>query len=521
MQTFHLPRLSFKLRIALLSMALSGVVLAAFGGWALAIILRMELTRVDGDIQHIAGRHIEIRRSTEYWSRMGQSLQFLYGEGENDAFILYVRDRDGKTLYQSPNWPESLTPEALVPSKFEMPEPPDAPMFAGPPEGPRDQGPFGGDEGGVRMRQGPGGPPGERMGPPVMLPPSPPGFLTREANGQSWRIAVLGNSDITLVLGLNLKEYMARARYLRLSFGIAFGAALFLIAGGGWLLSQRALRPVQTLSMTVEGITAKGLSQRIPLEHADPEFMRLITVFNEMMDRLEKSFHQATRFSADAAHELKTPLTILQGELEQALQAAKAGSPHQQRYSQLLGEVQRLKSISRKLLLLSLADTGQLRLHLEPVNISEAIESMVDDIQILAPGLTLKASLEPDVFVMADPDLLNQVLQNLASNAIKYNHPDGKVALELRKANQHAFFRIGNTGPGIPTEDRERVFERFYRGDKAHNRAVDGMGLGLSLAREIIRAHNGKLELEPDGGGMTIFAMALQLAPPPGDAQGL
>jgi signal transduction histidine kinase len=272
------------------------------------------------------------------------------------------------------------------------------------------------------------------------------------------------------------------------------------------------LRPIDTLTQTAESITAQGLDRRISGEGVDTEFNRLILVFNGMMDRLEESFKQAVRFSADAAHELKTPLTILQGELAEAVQAAEPGSDHQQRMTRLLEEVQRLKSITRKLLLLSLADSGQLKPHTEPVNLSELVQDAVEDIQIIALDIRIELDVQPDVMVQGDPDLLRQVVQNLAGNSVKYNEKGGKVAVQLKSNEHEVLLAFGNSGPGIPPEDRDHVFERFYRADKARNRRVDGLGLGLSLAREIVRAHHGQLTLHSSQPGWTTFAVTIPLA---------
>jgi heavy metal sensor kinase len=273
--------------------------------------------------------------------------------------------------------------------------------------------------------------------------------------------------------------------------------ALLLLATAGWLLAGQALRPVKVLTKVAGGITAQGLDQRVQAGGADQEFQALIDVINGMLNRLENSFGQAARFSADAAHELKTPLTILQGQLNQALHSAPAGSDEQRTYADLLEEVQRLKSIVRKLLLLAQSDAGRLRLSLESVDLTAEIEALCEDAPVLAPGVTLQADLSPHVSVMADPDLIRQVLQNLLSNAIKYNRDGGAIECHLRQDGAAVHFTLANTtdsGAGI---DRERLFDRFYRGDPSRNRKVDGSGLGLSLAREISRAHGGDLILEP------------------------
>ena len=291
--------------------------------------------------------------------------------------------------------------------------------------------------------------------------------------------------------------------------------ALLLIGVGAWWLSQRALRPINELATTLESITAKGLDQRIPAQDEAQEFVRLITVFNEMMDRLEKSFHQAFRFSADASHELKTPLTILQGKLERAILEADPESEEQQYYTDLSEEVQRLKSIVRKLLLLSRADAGTLKLQLRPLELSRVLEAVSEDVEVLAPHLELRTDLAPDVWVMADADLIRQVIQNLTTNAMKYNQHGGFIALKLRANDKAVQLTVSNSGKGIRLEDRDRLFERFFRGDKTRNRTTKGVGLGLSLAREIVRAHHGELRLEETPKGVTAFSLILPVGKPP------
>ena len=171
--------------------------------------------------------------------------------------------------------------------------------------------------------------------------------------------------------------------------------------------------------------------------------------------------------------------------------------------------MQRLKSIIRKLLLLSLADAGQLKLNLEPLDFSEIVESICDDVQILAPHLMVQGDVENGVWVRADHDLLHQMVQNLTTNAIKYNREGGKIGIQLKRDGQSAEFTIMNTGTSIPREDREKVFDRFYRGDPSRNRKVDGVGLGLSLAREIARAHRGELTLQDTPDGIIAFRLTL------------
>jgi signal transduction histidine kinase len=326
-------------------------------------------------------------------------------------------------------------------------------------------------------------------------------------------MAVLGDGAVTLVMGADLDVFAREIGLAQRALLTALPIALVLAGVLGWMISDRALRPVRKLVVATEGITAAGLDRRIEAEGEDLEFMRLVTVFNAMLDRLEKGFAQATRFSADAAHELKTPLAILQGELEAELQAAEAGSEQQGRTADLLEEVQRLKSIVQSLLLLSLADAGRLKPALRLHDLSSAVAEVVEEIEITAEGLRVTQDVPPDIWVMADPGLLTQVLRNLATNAARHNRSDGTAEFALRQAGAWVELRVSNSGGGIRPEDAERIFERFYRGDKSRGRATEGVGLGLSLSREIVRAHGGELVLEQSGPGRTTFLMTLPADP--------
>jgi signal transduction histidine kinase len=318
-----------------------------------------------------------------------------------------------------------------------------------------------------------------------------------------------------MVIGLNYAGPRTELNRLRNVFLLAFPAALLLVGFGGWIIAGRALHPLQRIAETAEHVTARGLDQRIPEAAGSPEANRVIQVLNRMMDRLEASFRQATRFSADASHELKTPLAVMQGELENALQAAAPGSAEQQLFGNLLEETQRLKTITRRLLLLAQADAGQLKLALEPVDLSVELEAMIEDARVLAADsrLQFEVSLPPRAPLAADRALLHTALFNLINNAVKYNEPDGRISIRLETAANKMFLTIDNTGPGIPASDAAKIFQRFYRGGRTSASDVGGIGLGLSLAREIIRAHGGELRLKESRAGWTCFAATLSTGP--------
>jgi signal transduction histidine kinase len=186
-----------------------------------------------------------------------------------------------------------------------------------------------------------------------------------------------------------------------------------------------------------------------------------------------------------------------------------ASCTEQQRYSGLLEEVQRLKAIVQKLLILARADAGRLDLRLETIDLSAMIESAAEDAAAMAPHLQVEKQILPGVTVKADRDLMGQVVRNLTSNAVKYNYEKGLIRFQLSVRDNEAHVTISNTGVPIPTKDRERIFNRFYRVDQSRSRTVPGTGLGLSLAREIARAHKGDLRLDRAMTNLITFSLSL------------
>ncbi|MEI6780963.1 MAG: ATP-binding protein [Verrucomicrobiota bacterium] len=505
---------SFRLKIALLSGLITGLLLVGTGVVLWRISYQFNLSRLDREILDLGQGNLDREYGPVHYQRFEGALAFILGQDPPRSILTLVRDQQDKVIFVSPHWPTNLSAasfSALRSPLLPQSGPPGRAVM-GPPQWPPPQQPRGGPP------PWPDGPPPEwpppqppsgeqfsgRERPP--LPRRAPRFETRAVDGQSWRFGIMGNPYTTLVLGMNIEQFNADMRRLRRACLLGLPAMLLLAGLSAWFLAQRALRPVAVLARAAERVTARGLDQRIPAMVRDQEFNRLITVFNEMMDRLEKSFQQATRFSADAAHELKSPLARLQVELEQALESAPSGSPQQEVYGSLLDEISRLKAIVQKLLLLSLADAGRLQIHGGPVNLTRMLENVIEDCQAQAPTLRVEQELAANVQIIADADLLEQALQNLASNAVKYNEPMGRIGFGLAQDGDRVRLRVANTGPGIPPADRKRVFERFYRADKSRSRGVEGVGLGLSLCREILRAHGGDLELDLAGEPLTVFA---------------
>jgi heavy metal sensor kinase len=338
-----------------------------------------------------------------------------------------------------------------------------------------------------------------------------PHIFTLKPGGSEWRIGVFETPQLRLFLAINLEGVNRDLAGIRTSFLVALPFALLLIAAGGLLIARQALVPVRTLTRAAERITARGLDQRISDVSSAPEFRRLIQVFNEMLDRLETSFGQAIRFSADASHELKTPLTVMQGEIEQAMHAAE-NAPEQQRVlNNLMEQAQRLKDITRRLLLLSQADSGRLPLSLEDVDLSEELETLAEDAGAMAEtaGLEFRSRIPAGCMIHIDVNMVRMAIMNLLSNAVKYNVAGGYVDCRLLVEASWARLRISNSGPGIPKEIQAQVFERFHRGYARKVSPTEGFGLGLGLAREIARAHGGDVVLVESNAEETVFELVL------------
>ncbi|HUZ06824.1 MAG TPA: ATP-binding protein [Candidatus Paceibacterota bacterium] len=275
-------------------------------------------------------------------------------------------------------------------------------------------------------------------------------------------------------------------------------AALLALAGGWWLM-KKSFAPVATLTHTTEKISAQNLGERLPRTGNGDELDRLTEVLNGMLARLADSFNRIREFTLHASHELKTPLTILSGETETALREEPLSPAERERAASQLDELRRLARIVDGLTLLAKADAGQITLAMEPVRLDELVRDNFADAQILAEpqGIQVELAACEEITVRGDRHRLRQLLLNLADNAVKYNQPRGGVIMSLVKSVDIGQFTITNTGQGIPSEILSRVFDRFFRGDPAHSQTVDGCGLGLSIAKWIVSAHNGTIQIEP------------------------
>jgi signal transduction histidine kinase len=330
--------------------------------------------------------------------------------------------------------------------------------------------------------------------------------------GESWRfLAGFRENNSKLVIAYDLYEVRDVVLDMVKACLILLPVLSALAAFGVWHLSRRVLEPVRLLTDTATELATSSLNRRVPLPPAEDDVRRLALAFNGMLTRLEKGFEQARRFSADASHEMRTPLTIMRGEISRLLRAPDLPTGVEAKLLSLQEEIGRLERITEQLLLLARFDAGQDgREHHDSLDFSALVREACEDAELLASarGLKLHVSLTDTPPVRGDALLLRRLVLNLLDNATRYNRPNGEVWCELAVMRPMLELRVRNTGMGVSSRERERLFERFFRADAS--RARGGHGLGLALSREIARSHGGELELVPDSGeGLTEFRLTL------------
>jgi heavy metal sensor kinase len=302
----------------------------------------------------------------------------------------------------------------------------------------------------------------------------------------------------TILLFAPLEEVDRALRELLSVLGLAVPLALGVSCGLGYLLARKALVPLEQLHTLTQEITADRLDRRLPVANSGDELGRLTQTINAMIARLERSFAEIRRFTADASHELRTPLTAIRTEAEVALSRPLSPAEYQQLLGSILEEWERLTRLTDQLLTLSREDAGVARQVREPVDLAALVEGAVETMRPLAEvkGIRLRSGIAETIRIHGDGTRLREVFYNLLDNAIKYTPEGGAVEVGLRRNGHAALVTVQDSGIGIPPEHLPRVFDRFYRVDKARSREEGGTGLGLSIAKAIVTAHGGKIELD-------------------------
>lgn len=385
-----------------------------------------------------------------------EAFRYRFGRVQRDAPYFAVWNADGKLLFQSEDAPDRIHPEPLA--AFER---------------------------------------------------SPRRFLIR-GRLPSHEVIVRGPDDSQILVGRELHREFGYFSQLAWRLVIAGLCVLAIGLTGAWLLSQMIVVPIEKMTDTAERISATNLAQRIEVPTSKSELSRLAVVMNRMLERLQASFERQTRFTADASHELRTPISVVLSHSELAL--ARDRSPEE--YKEALGAchraAQRLRGLVEGLLTLARSDVGQLESRREAVDLQPVVENAV---LLLAPladqkQLLIKTDLQP-VSVNGDADRLGQVVANLISNAIAYSHEQGEIRVTLSPQGDVAVLQVVDAGIGISESDLPHIFERFFRVDKARTANRGGVGIGLSICQEIVKAYGGQIIAESTLGEGTTLTVTL------------
>jgi two-component system, OmpR family, sensor kinase len=286
---------------------------------------------------------------------------------------------------------------------------------------------------------------------------------------------------------------------------------------GAFLILGRTQRQLSEITTEVAAITdGRSLHRRLALSDESTDFADLVTTLNAMISRLETSFAGLRRFTADASHELKTPLTVLRADVERAMMESGQQTERMIALEEALQEVRRMTDLVESLLTLARADEGRFDLHREPVELGPLVQEVYETALILgeAQGVTVNLPFTADVIVMGDRTRLRQLFLNLLTNAIKYTPAGGKVELGVGRHPDNVTFAVRDTGIGISAADFPHIFERFWRADRVRSRMSErgGFGLGLAISQWIAQAHGGTLTASSRLGRGSLFTVTLPLA---------
>jgi heavy metal sensor kinase len=282
-----------------------------------------------------------------------------------------------------------------------------------------------------------------------------------------------------------------------------------------YAVARRALAQIDRITRRAEQITAERLGQRLPVDNPEDEIGHLAGVFNHTLTRLERSFERLRRFTADASHELRTPLTAIRSVGEVGLQGTGSVSHYRDIIGSMLEEANRLTRLVDTLLTISRADSGQIQLQRTNLSLLNVARESAGLLEVLAEEKQQQLIVQGDerAVVSGDRLILRQALMNLIDNAIKYSPAGEPVLVGVARDKGDSVIEVIDHGPGIPLEHQAKVFERFYRVDKAGSQQSGGAGLGLSIVQWVVEAHGGKIELFTEEGKGSTFRITLPAVP--------
>jgi len=456
-----MPRASIRARLTLWYGGILMLTLVGLGGAVYMLMARASLDRVDAMLD------FEFREAAERLAA-GRPPQSLAAEPSafHETYLLRVQDANGRALAESGR----LKGEVLPPP-------------------------------------GPASPSGPRLHASVTLGAVGP---CRVISG----VVATGDGQRVLYIATSLDAWRAELAELRGVLWTILPVGLAAATFGGYWLAAFSLAPIGRMTETARRVSAANLAERLAVANPDDELGRLAATLNAMLDRIDRGFAAARRFTADAAHELKTPVAAIRSEAEVALLSPRSAEDYERALRSVVEEASRLGHLSERLLALSREDAGA-AVEPRPVRLDTVVHEAADGARDSArrAGLQLRVGELPAVVVDGDAVSLRQVFDNLLDNAVKYTPAGGGVTVRGHCADGWAAIEVADTGMGIPADSLPRVFDRFFRADPSRSRRTGGAGLGLSIAKAVAERHGGAVEVESRAGGGSTFRVTLPVRP--------
>jgi heavy metal sensor kinase len=344
-------------------------------------------------------------------------------------------------------------------------------------------------------------------------------ITTQQPNGVPLRVLTLpvraGSETYLVQLAYPLDDYNeALDRFRRVLF-LSSPLLVLLASAGGYWLSRRALAPVDQITREARSIGAQNLSRRLVAPHTRDELQRLSETLNGMLERLEQAFRRITQFTADASHELRTPVALMRTRAEVVLRRPRSEEEYREALRQILEDLQRTSSLIENLMLLARADSGAEALQRTPINMVESVGEACLEGRTLAETkqITFREELPASpVWIEGDSNSLRRLFLILLDNAVKFTAPKGRITVSLSSSDGYAVTEVRDTGIGIAAEDLPHIFERFFRADRARSRQTGGAGLGLSIGQWIAQAQGGTIRAFSQPGEGCMFQVQIPLA---------
>jgi heavy metal sensor kinase len=330
-----------------------------------------------------------------------------------------------------------------------------------------------------------------------------------------WNLQVsVGGEPYFIQSAFEMDDFYEALYHFELLLYIAIPSLLICAAVGGYWISTRALAPVDQITKTARTISAQNLSSRLVVPHTGDELQRLSETLNGMLDRLESAFKKITQFTADASHELRTPVAVMRTRAELSLRKARSADEYRDVISEVLAELEKTSGLIEQLMFLARADSGAETLHFVETNVTEVLREACHQGSALAEAKQIGFQEEipgDSMWIRGDASSLRRLFLILIDNAVKYTPANGHVEVSLQRINGYAIAQVKDTGIGIAETDLPNVFERFYRADKARTRDLGGVGLGLSIGRWITEVHAGTIKVQSAPGRGSVFQIRLPI----------